>query len=686
MTLKSAFRFCLSAALSLASLSAQPDYTFSDGGRPVYYRASANEVFGHRGSGAAGVRTSAGQKEWGGGTLLKLGANEPARAKVKSGWPGRSVSLAPVFYNLGDLPAAEVLAALPAAEREKRLDAARRLMTPKLLVKTAAAAGGSRYAGLAPTHPVSQEASFLEGWVLVTYANAFAALDAADWMVGQGGWEFTPVFAREFSLRGLLKRPVNDPLYPMQWHLDDGAPFNLGMKTAWDRVTGKGINIAVVDDAFEIKHEDLANNAYPLESGFHRNFKEDGEPNDPSPMNAAENHGTYCGGLAVAAGFNSVGLTGVAPEARAMGLRLIGGATAEDASARALAWQPEGVITHVSSNSWGPDDDGKSDGRVGALTLSGLERGATRNRDGLGTVYAISCGNGRGKDDDSSYDGFSSSRFAIAVAAAGNDGKQSSYSETGMAVAITALGGEFQPPNVMWSTNVSGSEAYQAKNESFPGSKAPMNYTDAANGTSSAAPQVAGAAALLLEANRNLSYRDVKEILMLSASRAGLRGGDEFKTNAGGFTFSHSFGAGLLNVSAAVELAANWRPLRALSSVESMENGGKIDDDGTPTTVTLADFAAAKLRVEHVELTVNVEHKRRGDLGFIIRSPSGFLAAAEARPNDDNANFVEYQFTTPRFWGESSAGAWKVLVVDTEENGVSGTLRNVKLKLYGTAQ
>ncbi len=94
----------------------------------------------------------------------------------------------------------------------------------------------------------------------------------------------------------------------------------------------------------------------------------------------------------------------------------------------------------------------------------------------------------------------------------------------------------------------------------------------------------------------------------------------------------------------------------------------------------------AKIRVEHVEVTVTVKHAKRGDLSFGIVSPGGYIAEAASRPNDDNADFTDYTFTTPHFWGESAAGAWKVVVSDTRANGTAGTLGAVKIKVYGTAQ
>ena len=664
--------------LAVLIASAQTEYTFSDGGKKVGYQLSSTEVFTPSGEAVQSSKTSS---EWGGGRIHVL-PSASAMKKLRTSQTASRKPMAPVFYYSANLPPAEKLAAMPDVERAKRMEVARRLMTAKLLVRM----DDSRFAELAATKPVAKEKSLLDGWMLVRYQDAFAALDAADWIHKNSAFEFTPVFARQYDKRQALKRTVNDPLYPNQWHLADNAPKNLNMGNTWDSFTGKGINIAVVDDGLEVAHEDLAANSYPLSSGYHRNFKE-GAPADPTPQEASENHGTKCAGLAAATGFNNLGVTGVAPEAMMMGLRLIGGRTAEDAESVAIAWQPDGIITHVSSNSWGATDDGKADGRDSALKKAGMEAAATKNRGGLGTVILVSAGNGRDDGDDSSYDEFSSSRFAMAVAAVGNDGKQSSYSESGLNVAISAFGGEFQPSNVTWTTNNSGDEAFQSKNKNFPASTAPINYTDAMNGTSAAAPQVSGAVALMLQANPALGYRDVKEILLKTANRDGLTGSDSlgFVKNAGGFTFNHSFGAGLVNVSAAVAAAQGWTNLGPLVTGEMIADGGPIEDTGKPTVVSF-DLSNSKIRVEHVEVTVNVKHSIRGDVGFIIESPGGMRAIANNRPPDDGADFNDYTFTSPRFWGESAAGVWKVAAIDARANGKAGNLVNVKIKVYGTAQ
>jgi len=672
----------LLAAMSLAAQT----YTFSDGGRRTRLEFAANEAYvtvggtHNRGEamarvkGAFGAELKSAMESGGSGLVVEFATTARKALGIQGGKlrlePFRTA--APVYYD-----AAEV-----------RRPAARRFGTSRLLVKLGSS--DEQWEKLQKVAPaLSRKDSLIPGWSLVEYGDAYAALDAVELLSKSGGWEFTPVLARLFEKRqspasGPLQRAVNDPLFPNQWHLA-GEGINLQLNASWDSATGKGINVTVVDDGLEVAHEDLAGNAYPLDSNRHRNFNE-GVPNDPTPTEPGQNHGTNCAGLIGAIGFNNVGVIGVAPEANLMGLRLIAGAASEDSTGEAMAWQPENVVTHVSSNSWGPADDGTALGVMSALQLAGITK-ANGYRDGLGTVFVVSTGNGRQSGDEASYDGFATSRFTIGVGAVGRTGDPSSFSEQGIGVAISAFGGEFNPPDVTWTTNNSGDAALTALQGKFPTSKAPVNYSDAFNGTSAAAPQVSGAVALLLQANPKLSYRDVKEILMKTATKTGLQNGDDFKDNGAGFTFSHSFGAGLLNVSAALDLAASWTNLGELTSATVTTTGTNPIPDGTVDGAVYSfDFSAQPaMRVEHVEFVVNVQHPNRGDLGFVLTSPSGMVSIVNNRTPDTGANFENYLFTSVRHWGETSTGTWTVKVIDITKNEVVGTAGDITMNIWGTA-
>ncbi len=668
---------------------AQTEFRFSSGGKQLRYRLSPDEVY-LRAADAnsvkalsrrlASVRTSDSVNKLSAGSMILKGAGARPRMLPGLQVPAGAV-LAPVFYDLQELPPQDRLDAMEPSAREARLRSAIRIVTPRVHIRLATE---QDWESIQPTAPLSRTRSLIEGWTIVTYPDEFSALAAIEWLAARGGIEFSPVFSRILSKKQALARPVNDPLFPNQWHLATQG-VNLAMGNTWDTLTGRGINIAVVDDGLYVDHEDFVDNVYPLEGNYHRNFL-GGPPNDPTPQSADDSHGTSCAGLIAARGFNNLGVVGVAPAARLMGLRLIGEDAPDDAAAEALLWQPEGITTHISSNSWGPSDDGAATGRMSEFQQNALLTGASLGRDGRGIVYVISAGNGRVEDDNASFDEFSSSRYAIQVCAVNKKGEQSSYSESGMGLALCALGGEMAPPEQMWTTNNMGEEAFQLLRENAPTSTAPVNYTDGFNGTSAAAPQVSGAVALMLERNPNLGYRDVKEVLMRTARRDQLKDGDEFATNAAGFPFSHSFGTGLLNVNGAVELSGVWKNLPDTEEFElTVEGPVDIPEGAEDGAVAEIDTSAEKaLRVEHVELIVDADHPLRADLSFEIVSPSGMVSTAENRSKDKGANFESYRFTSTRHWGESSRGVWKVTVNDSDENGNTGILKQVKLRIIGT--
>ena len=283
----------------------------------------------------------------------------------------------------------------------------------------------------------------------------------------------------------------------------------------------------------------------------------------------------------IAATLNGIGAVGIAPEAKLMGVRILDGEPTDEDEAKAFAWQPEGMTTHVSSNSWGPSDDAQTLGVLGPLTAAAIEKAATTYRNGLGTVIAVAGGNGSDEGDLSSYDGYSSNRHVIGVCSVNKLGEPSSFSEWGINIALCGIGGEFEPPDVIWTTNVTGKAANDLIVEN--GSKAPIDYMDNFNGTSAATPMVSAAAALILGQYPQLSARDVKEILMRSATRTGLTGGDDFVRNEDGFFFSHAFGAGLLNISGALTLAHTWNKLPAQRSTPEYVAEGEMDvEEGGP--------------------------------------------------------------------------------------------------------
>ncbi len=81
--------------------------------------------------------------------------------------------------------------------------------------------------------------------------------------------------------------------------------------------------------------------------------------------------------------------------------------------------------------------------------------------------------------------------------------------------------------------------------------------TQSHTGTSASAPLAAGIAALTLEANPLMTWRDLQHIVVKTARPERLRSSD-WQTNGAGRNVSHSFGFGLMDAGAMVRLAMNW--------------------------------------------------------------------------------------------------------------------------------
>lgn len=106
-----------------------------------------------------------------------------------------------------------------------------------------------------------------------------------------------------------LIKPVaygpNDPDYAKQWHL----PV-VHVEPAWDSTLGQGVSIGIIDDGFDLQHEDLAPNI--IGSGVDAATGS----GSAAATSTSQWHGTEVGGVAAAYLGNAKGITGVAGRAR----------------------------------------------------------------------------------------------------------------------------------------------------------------------------------------------------------------------------------------------------------------------------------------------------------------------------------------------------------------------------------
>ncbi|MGK0186750.1 MAG: subtilisin family serine protease [Verrucomicrobiales bacterium] len=484
---------------------------------------------------------------------------------------------------------------------------------------------------------------------------------------------------------------LNDPLASFdsgqpgyQWHLANSgqnggvAGVDLNVGRAWESFRGAGVALAVLDDAVEISHPDIAPNAG---NSLHFDWLDD-SPENPEGS-GLEEHGTACAGLAAGRGGNGLGISGVAPEATLVGLRMLGNVIDDEVEGGSLAHEAQAI--HIKSSSWGPGDRNTAPDGPAELAAAALEHGARTGRGGLGTLYVWAAGNGRDDGDFSNHDGYANSIYTIAVGAVADTGAITDYGEVGSNVLISApSSGGGQDITTTDLTGVAG------KNSGFSGANfSDADYRNNFGGTSASAPMIAGALALLLDANNALSWRDVQEILLRSGRR--VQPDDAgWLQNASRFQFHPALGAGLLDVSAAVDLAAHWSPLspQVQSSVAAAELAIEIPD-GDASGVTLPVTFPANdqaLRVEHVTVDVLVRHAAKGQLRIDLVSPAGTVSPLAiphtARGLDENRDF-DWRFMSVFHWGETLAGDWRLIISDAT-SGVSGRIEQFAVTAYGS--
>ena len=496
-----------------------------------------------------------------------------------------------------------------------------------------------------------------------------------------------------------------DPLYAQQWHLKNtgqrssggdvgAAGEDLDVEPVWascgDSAAchGEGVTIAVVDRSVEIRHQDLQQNASKILSG--RVYSQTGAPanGDPTPTQSDPDnaHGTAVAGIAAARDNNGVGGRGVASRASLVGYALLQASTSSN-EADAMTFQAPGI--GVSNNSWGPPDG------TGLLTDStslwrdAIDFGLATGRGGLGTIYVWAAGNGRNSrtPDLSTYDGYASYRGVIAVSAVTAQGRQPLYAEPGANVWISAPGGEAScgADLAITTTDLTGAGGFNTGAEVVE--TANTNYTQCMDGTSAAVPSVSGVAALVLQANPGLGWRDLRGVLAQSARRNDPANAS-WKTNAAGRWFSNAYGFGVADAAAAVRLARSWTRLPAqarFSSPSQAVNQAIPDDNPTGVASTLTVAGSGITRIEWVDLSFNARgHPYSGDLRIVLTSPGGTeqVLAEQHSCSGRCAPYSSWRFGIAHYLDEPADGVWKISGQDLAAAD-TGRFESWQLTLYG---
>ena len=342
-------------------------------------------------------------------------------------------------------------------------------------------------------------------YVLVTPGASSIQVQA--WANATAGvWYVEP----NFVLESLATRPT-DPFYGDLWGLENtgqqgGAPgADISAPIAWDVTTGSSdIVIAVIDSGVDYTHPDLAENIWinPGEiagdgidndgNGFIDDVRGwDFADGDNDPMDE-DIHGTHVAGTIGAVANNGIGIAGVAWDVQILPLKIFGGGptTTLQAAIGALDYLARlrrdfGVNVVASNNSWGGyfysqalKDVIDACGDVGILTIAAAGNDGNNN-DGRMAAYPAS------------YD----SPSIIAVAATDRFDELAGFSNYG------ARSVDVGAPGVGILSTVPGGEYAVLE------------------GTSMAAPHVAGAVALVAAANPGASAATIRQTILATAER-----------------------------------------------------------------------------------------------------------------------------------------------------------------------
>lgn len=244
----------------------------------------------------------------------------------------------------------------------------------------------------------------------------------------------------------------------------------------WEQATGKGVKVAVIDTGVDASNGQLSG---AVAGG--KTFV-DGAANKD-----VEGHGTRVAGIIAARPLKGTGFVGIAPEATILSYRYTGGQEKQGNSrtmsqAISAAVAAGAKIINISSDTANKEDNDELRGAVKAAVNSGALIIAAAGNDGA---------DGRSANTyPASYDG------VLAVAASDRNDERAFFSQSGDFVDVAA-------PGVGMVSTV------------------PTDGQCTADGTSFAAPYVAGVAALLKEKHKDWTAAQIATRIEETAQRPG---------------------------------------------------------------------------------------------------------------------------------------------------------------------
>ncbi|MFC7928328.1 S8 family peptidase [Streptomyces cinereoruber] len=554
-------------------------------------------------------------------------------------------------------PVSQAIQALPSAPVEKLI----------VTYKTQAAEAGSNAAAQSDTaekaaktgEKLSFERRLAAGSALVDLGDSATQQDVTKVM---DAFRADPAVASvEPDIRAYAMAVTpNDTDYAKQWDLFEPTG-GMNVPAAWDKTTGSGVTVAVIDTGYAA-HSDLAANVvsgydFISSSGDARDGNgRDADAKDEGDWNATDNecglgskasssswHGTHVAGTIGAVTSNAKGIAGIAYNAKIQPVRVLGKCGGSSADiADAITWASGGTVPGVPAN--------PTPAKVVNLSLGGASstcpsvyQTAINGAVARGTTVVVAAGN-----SNANTSGFTPANCSnvITVASTSREGNRSYYSNYGTVVDVSAPGGETRratdtpgtvttPENGILSTLNSGSTTQSTE-----------NYKPY-QGTSMAAPHIAGLAALLKSAKSTLTPADIESAIKANARP--LPG-----------TCSGGCGAGIADATKTVNAVTTTTP--PAGNVFSNATRVAIPDNTTVTS-SIAVTGRTGNAPATLKVGVDIKHTWRGDLVVDLVAPDGTVRNLKTSSSSDSADNVVTTYTVNAS-DEVANGTWKLRVRD----------------------
>ena len=450
----------------------------------------------------------------------------------------------------------------------------------------------------------------------------------------------------------------NDPRYNEQWHYSESTA-GINAPAAWDKATGTGVVVGIVDTGYR-PHADLSgqilqgydfiSDTFVSNDGNGRDSDasdpgdwinvNDCGPGDPDQNYPSSGHGTHVAGTIAAKTNNSLGVAGVAFNAKIVPARVLGkcgGYTSDIADA--IIWVSGGSVSGVPANA--------NPAKVINISLGGTGSCDTTTQNAInsarsrGASVIVAAGN---ENMNASNATPANCTGVVTVASVNRSGGRSYFSNFGATVEVAAPGGDVRvsASNGILSTLNAGTTT--------PGADAYAFY----QGTSMATPHVVGVVALMLSVKPTLTPDQVTSILQ-STARA-------FPATCS------QCGSGIVNASAAVDAALGG----------GGGGGGTTINEAEPNNSRTASQAIAA-----ADTTVNGTMASSSDTDyFSLTLPAGKTLTATLTPNGSSDYDLYVYNSNGTLIGSSERGTGQVDSVAVTNTGTSAFTRYVRVVYY----